>query len=330
MIYQTGSSTTILPFFEVFKDFCQNVAGYTVNRYGGDASGLSLCIAKNGTMFFNFKAYVDEVVPAFANQTGIFMNGSTSFNSGQLWYNQPAALSYNDGTTKYLMAGMVNLTGTINSYHLFHQSGSDYDTVYAFVESPVGIWQRIMFGRMSTGNFGTTWTGNKGNFFCGSKSPADTNYSLSLNLFGNTISQWNSPAPQGAVYGLFNITTDWMSGNLDLNNSWFSPPRYQIVDSISKQSSIWLNMGGSVPILQPINLLITRSTSNMTPTSQLSLIGNLPNTYWVNMRDLTAGQTIKFPSAEYLVFPLTKKSDTWDSTNPNNGTYNFGLAVLKA
>lgn len=196
-MYQTGSTADVFSLLTLLQNFLVTTAGYTVNRSNSTSNNTRLQVSKSGR-YFNFAIpFAQDVSGSFTGQyTSLLMNAGTGYSSGSDWYNQPGTMV--SLASNYFISAMIDI-GVVSSYHFFYKTSSDYDCVYVFVESN-GIWQRLLFGKMATNNY-NTWSGLDGMFYQGSKAPLDHNPSLALSLFGASVPDWVSEAPQGAVFG---------------------------------------------------------------------------------------------------------------------------------
>lgn len=328
MAYETNSATDLNDLIDKLKTFCVSVAGFTQNAFNTDGAGYELHINKGGR-YFHFRTYVNETPPnGSANQYALFMNAGTGYTGATNWYDETGVMKYN--STVPFIVGMLNITGAILAYHAFWFNSSDYDVVYFIVESPAGTFQHIMFGKIATTNFGSSWTGANGMFYCGSVDQSQTGYSLALNLIGPSQTIWSPHQGMGAVYGPVDSVTQWMTGKTGIPQSQLSPARPYSMDSIYRQSSIWMdspNAFNSMPPLLPIQIHVTRNTSDFDNNTPWSIVGELPYITWINLLNINPSSSISISSDDYIVFPFRKKSDTWNASDPNNGTYRFGMAI---
>lgn len=150
MAYQTGAATGLLDLTAQLKAFLE-ANGATVNRYDTDGAGKRLQVRIGADTYVNLKALNNEshpVIPgAFdtAVHTGLFGTLSTGYDATKDWYNQPGAASpYNPNL--FDTGGVSKLYGSIPSYHFFLHD----EMVYVWVESSAGVYQFIVFGKLST------------------------------------------------------------------------------------------------------------------------------------------------------------------------------------
>lgn len=333
-MYVTGSVDTIDNLLGKIKDFCQT-AGYTINSFITEGTGKRLHISKNNRVF-NFRSFNNESVVTYSNnQYAIFMNASTGYNSIDSWYQQSGYFSYNDGSAKSFICGIINLDSGIKSYHLFNFSTVNYDVIYIVVENQAGYWQHLLFGNVSTTKFGTSLITAEGMFYTGSKHPFDKEYSTSITMFGDGIPAiYNAQSPQGAVYINYLGTPRWHSGNFNINQTWMSPQRPQVVDSICKRSTILnncLSKISTIPTFIPIEIYAGQSTLNITSNiTNLVPFGELPEIYFTRIDNFQVGGDLKMAKDTYKVFPFSRISDNWDETDPYNvfnGSYKYGFVI---
>jgi hypothetical protein len=227
---------------------------------------------------------------------------------------------------------MNKITSAIVSYHFFYfKLTGDYDVIYIIVESPNGTYNRLMFGRLGTLSVGTHWgTAPNGMFYCGSVKHSNTNYSMALSFLGGADVGWLSGSPSGAVYGTSGAFTGWMSGDFDVPQSQMPTVTPQVFDTSVKLHSVDLcspNTFNSMPPLFPITVNVTSPTTGMVSTTPWFPAAELPFLYIINLFNISPGSQISIGSDTYKVFPFRKKSDTWVSNSPDNGTYRLGFAI---
>lgn len=338
-MYVTGTASSVADLITKIKDFCINSSpgypGYDLEYFGAEGTGHKLHIKKSD-MLFNFRSFVNENLPAggATNATGIFMNATTeAYNPDEtIWYDRFGVFKYNNGNN-YVISGINKLTADIPAYHFFYFTDSDCDVIYIIVESPAGSYQRLMFGYIKAASTSSLWFGYPfGIFYAGSVAHTNTNYSMSLSFFGGADSLWQSGSPSGAVYGTFsNFNNGWASADFSIPQTQIGTPWPQIFDTSLKLGSVMMcspNTFNSMPPLFPVNVFSTDfTTTGMTSTTPWYPVGSLPNIYFLNIFNLNPGAQITIGSDTYKVFPFRKKSDTWVSSNPDNGTYRFGFAI---
>lgn len=327
-MYTSGSSQNVNSLLDTLAVFCQS-SGYTINSIVGDGDGKRLHISKNNR-YYNFRSFVNESVLSYSNnQYAIFMNASTGYSGASAWYNQANAMTYNDGSSKYFLAGMVRLTSSID-YHFFNFSGTYYDVVYVFLKNQDGVFQHMLFGSIDTSKYGTTLVTSEGMFFQASKHPFNNTYSNSITLFGDGIDGiFNANPPQGAIYLNYLSNSRWHSGNFSIAQGWLSPQRPQVIDSICKKATLINNLGGigDIPTFLPVEIYQAQNTDNITSNFvPLIPIGELPFLYFTNISNYSAGGDLLMVKDSYKVFPFSLKSESWNPLGIES--YKFGLVVL--
>lgn len=187
MSYSTGTSTGPKDLLDKLRLFLI-ADGWSVNLWtdddttfasgwsGIDGDGKRLHVQKTAssggpTMYFNFRAVIRGIIfddyyttssqwggKYYSEITGIAMYGSTGYDGGQPWYNQPGHPENNAGET--WGACMTELSTTaIPAYYFF----SDEDTVVVVVEYSSGKFEYLSFGCLEKEG---VYTG--GQFFAGS------------------------------------------------------------------------------------------------------------------------------------------------------------------
>lgn len=343
-MYQTGTATSVADLLNKIRLFCTSTAtgfpGYFEDSYTTDGTGHRLHISKNNYLV-NFRSFVNENLPAggASGVTGIYMNASPNlYNPSKGWFNQDDTFTYNNGSG-YVITGINKLSASTPSYHFFYftqSSGGNilYDVVYIIIENPAGSYQRLMFGILETNSINPDWYNNLpiGLFYSGSVSHTNPNSSMSLSFLGGPDNSWSSGSPSGAVYGNFSQNySGWASGDFNVPQSQMNPVSPQVFDISMKLGSILLcspNTFNSMPPLIPVSVFSTDPTATtMGNTTPWYPIGNMPFIYMLNIFNISPGSDITIGSDTYKVFPMRKKSDTWASNNPDNGTYRFGYAI---
>lgn len=202
MSYETGTSTGPNDLLDKLKVFLDTLDGWMINKWevdsanptgyhvhsGMDGTGKRLHIQKTATdgtvMYFNFRSVVRGIVieehdnsstpisgPGTyrAEVTGIVMNGSTGYNAGSDWDQQPGAPK-NVADTANVGVAMGELSvSAIPSYYFF-ASG---DTVIVAAASSTGIYEWLGFGCLEKEG---VYTG--GQFYSGSQDSYRPQYEI--------------------------------------------------------------------------------------------------------------------------------------------------------
>lgn len=324
MAYSTSTATDVNDALDKLRAFAV-ANGWTSNNFSTDGSGKKLHLQKGSDLFFNLRSMIsgnDGQASGTVSQTGaIYINGSTGYSGASAWYTQAGTITYN---SRKFTVGVNGISGGLSSYHFFAFTGSGYDVIYAFFEAPAGIFQKIVFGRLDSSDYGG-WTSSGQFFFSHQFNDLSTAAATGF-IAGNgsriNSSNFTSPAANeapGAVYGTVDAQTAWFWTS-SANHSTSAPRCY---DSIIPTYSIWNNSPNSFnsrPILIPIHLFVTRSGGTFDyDNTPFSPVGKFPNMYWVNMTDITPGATLTLGSDNFLVLPNYSKGAS--------GSFNFGLAI---
>ena len=123
--YQTGTATDVHNMLTILSTFVA-ANGWTVDQDAVQGAGRKLLI-HNGESYFQFRSGTTETlstldVPIRSSntvETGIWINGSSGFNSGQTWNRQPGRNGrYSDGQP---IPGWLDTNGNVGSftYYLF-------------------------------------------------------------------------------------------------------------------------------------------------------------------------------------------------------------------
>lgn len=327
-MYSFGSSQSINSLVDSLATFCQS-AGYTINSLVSEGTGRRLHISKNNRCF-NFRSFINESVLTYSNnQYALFMNAGTGYSGALAWYNQTGVMTYNDGSSKYFLAGAIRLNTSLE-YHFFSFIGSGYDVVYVFIKNADGVFQHLLFGNFDVSKYGTVVGTSETMFFHGSTNPFSTSYSNSFTIFGDGLPGiFNASNPQGAAYLNYLGNSRWFSGNFSINQVWFSPQRPQIVDSVCKKSSLLNNLKGvgAIPTFLPIEIYQAQNTSNITDNNvPLIPAGELPFIYFTDISNFESGGDLLMAKDSYKIFPFSVKSEDWNPIGIQS--YKFGMAVL--
>lgn len=326
MFYETNTATGVNDMLSKLSTALA-ANGWTIDKDVTEGAGRRLQVHKTSAGYFTMRSFVSETPPSGSSQAGaIFGLPCTGYNGSNAWYDQPGVPTYTNFGTQYNPAGMVNIVGALASYHLFIDSAANYDLVYLFVEYPAGSWQHFGFGRLDTSRFGTVVGGQ---FMFGGATVTQTVRPAQLTLFGPSVSGFNNPAPTGYVYIDHTDYTGWVWSNWVLNSTQLPAPRLK--DTIYKCSSIWHcspNALNSRAPMRPIGVLITNDGFNFAVSTPLTLVGEFPLMYWINLKNYNPAQTVNISTDTYKVFPMYKKSDdAYNQFDPEVGTMWFGLAV---
>lgn len=316
MLYSTGSASDVTDLLDKIRQTAL-AAGWTVNAFAADGNGKKLHINK-GSLYFNLRSVINETAGISGGATqaaAVYINGSTSYNSGNSWNAQPGnPLNGSD----YNVGAIVGL-GASFTYHAFYDTSPN--VIYYFVESPAGTYQWLMFGQLDKTNFGT-YTG--GYFY----SAPNTCFSATKRGVANIIGQkpnvsFSVSDPIGGVYLTVDSQTGWAW------SSNFNTPMPKTIDLFSEYKFLFNSLPNAIssssPML-PVVAGVFRTASSANVTDPFSWIGEIPKVYMINIKNLNPAQTVTISSAQYKVFPFVSKNDTIDAYD-NTKSYYLGLAV---
>lgn len=340
MAYETGTATSQHDLLDKIRVFTL-AQGWTVNKWEDDnsshfqpdlsTSGKRLHIQK-GSNYFNFRSCVrafpfstfvfnDTGGIYWGEITGIAMVGSTGYDGGEDWDEQPGNVksSINDLTAGCCIA---EVSGSF-TYWFFITD----DMIVVTVESASGVYQHLIFGTISQHG---SYTG--GQFFAGS---FDSTYA-------NT--HWQSTVPntdflqgqaQWITMGMHLTSIDsktgwWINGTISSDDP--DDNEINVKTSVISAADIY----GSVVNNTLNNQLMQRSPNSFNGVSTLmqiyvqaeriggnfSMAGVLPGVRQINMINKLSEDEIILGSDVWKVFPYYIQVGTMTIDN-------IGLAFLK-
>ena len=154
--YYTGTSTGPNDLLSKLRT-ALTTEGWTEDGYAAIGAGYRLHVHKNLSsgldMYFNFRSAIaetgttliagDNSAGANGTVTGLIINGSTGYDAGELWHQQPGYTtnsSRSNASSGNCMTPMS--TSAIPSYHFFFVG----DSVHIVVEVTAGEFQMMSFG----------------------------------------------------------------------------------------------------------------------------------------------------------------------------------------
>ncbi len=328
-MYTSGAATTLTNLIDAIRVFCV-AQGWTNNHYSDDGAGKRLHLSK-GSVFVNFRTTANENFSAItdlataSNLNSLWVNISTGFDSSATaWYKQTGAINRfisppSNNNPRYDYTGIVNITGSV-TYHLF----SFDNQIYVIIENPAGIFHWLGFGSiLKIGDWGG------GEFLFGKhNSSSSVNTTKTFPFFGQSY------AGIGASRGFlrvnsFDSSSGWARTDASLASGNYRPER--LADSIQKMKTLWEvspNLFSQKPVLLPISLLMTRDLANFSTAVPFSLMGILPNIFFINMSGIIpASEYADGTGSIYRVFPFHQKIDELANTGSSNSTGTLGFAI---
>jgi len=349
MSYQTGTSTGPKDLLDKLRLFLI-ADGWTVNMWadddssyesgwsGIDGDGKRLhvqMVAGSGgpTMYFNFRAVTRGIVfddyhttsvqvggKYYSEITGIGMYGSTGYNGGENWDNQPGHPT--NGSSQCWGCAITELSTTaIPAYYFF----SDGYTVVVVVEYESGKYQWLCFGCLEKAG---AYTG--GQFFFGSLSSAEATYDIlydSPNGIGigflshyYTASLWRG---HGAVYVDMDSSAGWRALGYEgseatgfqetLRVPGFSPSYVGLTSGYYRNTLLTSmlvrspNFYNSLSPFSRIYILGKRSNNNY------SVLGQPKSLRMINPQYYDAAEEEVLGSDTWMIFPQHDKDNDVDA-----------------
>jgi hypothetical protein len=328
MAYETGTATDQHNLLDKIRTFCVT-QGWTQNGWADDGTGKRLHLSKNG-LYFNFRSAVNERVfsayyfySSYAYVTGIALCGSTGYDGGEDWDNQPGGPVSNYSSYTWGVC-IKDVSGAIPAYHLFTLGAN---SVCLVVEYQSGKYQYLVWGELDKSDAGT-YTG--GQFVVGSRSAATASYGSEpdpLGVFGYPADIGD--CPQLAVWmDVDSITEYWWPGGSYVTR-YAATTRMVRINGLSGR--VDPTNGGQKGLASPLIRATPNAFNGLTSLHVLeviaereadkwSYIGRIPNMRMLNMTNYSPGDEITLGSDTWMVFPQHGKADTYPEV---------GLAVLK-
>jgi hypothetical protein len=261
-------------------------------------------LQKSSDVFINLRALVNEkaITGIGNNVNGLGVIGSTGYDSGQSWFNQPGALFFTSGGDVYRIAGIMAAVGAMPAYYIFARN----NMIYVWIEYATGLYQWLIFGKMDKYS---TFTG--GMLYSGS-SPTLTNVATATYGFFNNQLGGNGVGQNlyGALYANLG-TAGWLVP--DSNDSYPAMPK--VFDNIGLYGNQYGTAGNTFnnqSVLLPVEICISRDGHvNHDLNTNFGIEGILPDLYLCNMRFIQAAQQLDDGSGNiFRCLPFSYKSNT--------------------
>ena len=351
MSYSTGASTGPDDLLDKLRIFLL-ADGWTVNLWDTDntmktawdgliGTGKRLHVQKaavgDGTvMYFNFRSVnrgvifsnynIDSTLESYskyrAEITGIGMNGSTGYDVGETWDEQPGHTQTDSGDAWGVCMTELSLSA-IPAYHFV----SVDDTVIVAVEYESSKFQWFCFGCLEkegvyTG--GQFFTGSvpsyaPSDWMCGSTVKTDffaavgyLDYghgAVYLTADGNT--GWRSCGDQGSDSGADYANELWMPSFAPYETPSYGKGYASILGYFFSRSPNYFN---ALAPFAPLYMLVTRTSGNR------SLVGIPAGIRYIAPKYYDAGDEVSYGGDTWKIFPSHAKLD-------DQGDY-IGFAVL--
>lgn len=358
MAYQNGTYSSMHNLLDTVKGFLLN-NGWTINLWANDVSeiwsraefdysgGKRLHVQKtavDGTvMYFNFRSVTRGVVfknygsqtslvngRLYNEQRGIGINGSTGYDGGQTWSEQPGFPKTTGGLSVGGLITEIPASGS-NNYWIF-QNG---DIVTLIVEIDTGVYGWISFGCLQkSGN----WTG--GQFYTASVSNYNTSYvywslSFGTRQVGRSIyfAKVYSTDGSGAVYLTLDTVAAWRfahsPGNdnhvyKDKINFGAQGPYAGLTDYQSLHFSAFANTRtpnafNGLTVMIPLYVFVKNANNRW------SFLGTPESLRAVSLSNYSPADEITYEGDIWKLFPAHRKEES-GTTNLNG---NVGFALKK-
>lgn len=320
MAYQTGSASSPTQLLDALRVFAV-ANGWTELRWGAHGAGYQLSLTKNG-LYFHLRSAVGEVLRSgYATVSGIFLTGSTAFDSGQPWNNQPNTIR---NTSSQIEACGLYEVSSNNTYHLF--AASSPDMILLTAEVSPGIFHHLAFGELS--KYGAYAGGAFVTGSFGSDGYTYTSGGISDYVFGY------SPDRHGGLpfndYKSYGQT--FVRGNVDAVDAWFSVCRGSPLtgkrakamweDGVGTQRNslarYWWGhapntLNGVTPMI-PFYVFVER------PSGFFSPFGYTPHLRYLNITNYAPAEQFSIGTDQWMAFPAHSK-------NNKSGVHGYAVRV---
>lgn len=311
MAYATGSATGCASVLQALATFCTSY-GWTVDNNAAYSGGWWLAV-HNGSCYLNF------VAPSADNIITVY--GATGFNSGSA----PSAQANTSPGVQFTAA-----TGPYSAYHFFSSSSGTY--LHALVEVSASV-----FAHFHGGQINAVGGASPGIYVSTSRW-----YAYAPTYSGdptpNTADSYNNGKPFESGSTQYNST--WVACTVDSTFRWFggatAPARLGAM-GVGQSNPYplpgWQRSGimaspnrfNGIAVLYPIPVFAERAAGGL-----FSLIGEVPDTRYVNMANNNSKDEITIGTDVWKVFPMVANvSPGLGVANGPASSYPFGLAFKK-
>jgi len=330
MSYQSDTSTGPNDFLDKLRIFLL-ADGWTVNLFAAIGAGYRLHVQKTASdtteMYFNFRSAIaehgtlicgDTDNDADGDVTGLVINGSTGYDVGETWDQQPGK-SVNASLESTGMCMTQMSTTAIPAYYFFTPNA---DTVHIAVEVTAGKFQFMSFGLLEKQG---TFTG--GQFFSASFASHHPYYDwagIGSYYAPNYFSGCQAGQNHGAVYVDVDGTASWRTslGSSTAEIKWpcvvgqYSQSTHSQKGLASLFWSHAPNAYNAMAAMCPIYTLLKRDDDNY------SLIGRPDGVRFLNVTNYDPAEEITYGAETWTVFHADSHS-----SDPKN--MYCGFAFLK-
>lgn len=325
MAYQTGTASNPNQLLDALRQFAV-ANGWTQLRWAPDGAGQTLSLSKGG-LYANLRSATNERLSSrYGYITGIWLMGSTGFDAGKAWWDQPGTIvnanysGYTD-SRRADACGLFNVSAS-NTYHLF--AASSPDMILLVAEVSTGVYHHLAFGELA--KYGA-YSG--GAFVTGSfRSDAYIETSTSDYIFGTggdrhgglPFNDYKSSGPS------------FVRAAVDATNTWFSICSSTPLTG-KRGMSIWNDGTGT-----PMNSLAYRwwesapnTLNGVTPMipflifvertgGMFSPFGYTPHLRYLDITNYSPCEQFSIGPDQWMAFPAHSK-------NNKSGVHGFAVRV---
>jgi len=371
MIYQTGTYTNMHDLLGIIKTFLET-NGWTINRWELDQQGYQSWIGLNYTgamrlhiqkiasdstvMYFNLKSVTRGIIFGdnwnvvsqlndryYSEIRGIGINGSTGYNAGESWDEQPG-YPVSKGTSKSIGACITEVPiGETYNYHIFQST----DSCTIIVQIGDNRFEYLAFGLLTKSGI---YTG--GQFYAGSQESYQPSYQYWYDsgtkrdrwraaFLANIVDGSGTEKSTLAVYLDVDGSVSWRHNGQEGSDDSITTvnlqtgvqaPYTRVDDPISTDQRYAINFNGlvydrnpnhfnGVSILAPAYIFIRRATKRYT------YIGRPEGIRVINRSPYNPGDEFSLGGDTWKVFPAFDIEDE-NSANINLSPH-IGFAFLK-
>jgi len=287
--------------------------GWTENDYSVDGTGYRLHVQKvaqsgGPTMYFNFRSAINEYNTGITEDndsretygkiTGICINGSTGYDAGESWDQQPGyPTNPNDNDYSWACVMSPMSVSAIPAYYIFFLG----DSVHIVVEITSGKFQFMSFGCLEKQG---VYTG--GMYFTASMDsdqPYQGYYGSGNNYYPLYFNAYPAGNPAGGVYIDADSVADWRIASTNDDEILFpcvvGQQANESYSQVGINSMFWSkgpNFYNNLAAMAPLYTFVKRSDDNY------SLLGWPEGVRFLNCTNYSAGQELTYGTETWKIF----------------------------
>lgn len=312
MAYQTGTATNPDQLLDALRVFAV-ANGWTQLRWVTDGTGNTLSLTKDG-LYVHLRSAVNERLATRYNYiTGIWLIGSTGFDAGRPWWNQPGSIvneSYAGYTTsdRAEACGLFGMSAA-NIYHLF--SAATPELIMCVAEVSPGVYHYIAFGELTKfGSYGG------GAFVSGTSGSGYYIGAYNDYIFDSNIDRYGGiPFNDYKYYGM-----TFVRCMVDSVDTWFSVCQASPLTGkrakamweggvSTPRNSLAYNWWGHTPnTLNGVTPMIPFYVFVQRPSGFFSPFGFTPHLRYINITHYAPTEVFALGSEQWMVFPGYSKN----------------------